>query len=39
MGSCFLTREQETAWLERYLESLQKEAKTVEERIAQMREV
>ena len=38
MGSCFPTKEQETAWLERYLEGLQKEATTVEERIAQMRE-
>jgi hypothetical protein len=35
--SRFLTKEEKTAWLERYLESLQEEAKAVEERIAEMK--
>lgn len=37
-GRCFLTKEEKTAWLERYLESLQEEVKAVEERIAAMKE-
>jgi hypothetical protein len=37
-GRCFLTKEEKTAWLERYLESLQAEAKAVEERIAALKE-
>ena len=37
-GSCFLTKEEKTAWLERYLESLREEAKAIEERIAEMKE-
>jgi hypothetical protein len=37
-GPRFLTKEEETAWLERYLESLREEAKAIEERIAEMKE-
>lgn len=36
-GRCFLTKEEETAWLEQYLESLKTEAKAVEERIAALK--
>jgi hypothetical protein len=34
---CFPTREEKAAWLERYLESLQEEAKAVEGHIAEMK--
>ena len=33
-----LSKEEQVAWMERYLENLQVEAKGVEERIAQMKE-
>ena len=36
-GRCFLTKEEKIAWLEQYLESLQTEAKAVEERIAALK--
>jgi hypothetical protein len=37
-GPCFATQEEKIAWLEQYLEGLQKEAATVEERIAKLKE-
>jgi hypothetical protein len=37
-GPRFLTKEEKAAWLEQYLESLQQEAKVVQERIAKMKE-
>jgi hypothetical protein len=37
-GSCFSTKGEKTAWLERYLEGLREEAKAVEERIAELKE-
>ena len=37
-GRRFLTKEEEAAQLEQYLESLQAEAKAVQERIAKMKE-
>jgi hypothetical protein len=35
---CFLAKAEKAAWLEQYLESLQAEAKAVEERIAALKE-
>lgn len=37
-GRGFWTRDEKVAWLEEYLEGLQREAKAVEERIAAMKE-
>lgn len=37
-GPCFSTKEEKVAWLERYLEGLQGEAKAVGERIAALKE-
>jgi len=37
-GPRFLTKEEKTAWLERYLEGLREEAKAVEERITALKE-
>jgi hypothetical protein len=37
-GPCFWTEKEKIAWLEQYLEGLRKEAKAVEERIAEMKE-
>jgi hypothetical protein len=37
-GAGFWTKEEKIAWLEQYLESLQDEAKAVEERIAALKE-
>jgi hypothetical protein len=38
VGRCFPSKEEQLAWLERYLEGLRAEAQGVEERIAQMKE-
>jgi hypothetical protein len=37
MGSCFATSEEKVSWLEQCLESLQAEAKAVEERITALK--
>ena len=37
MGSCFATGEEKISWLEQCLESLQAEAKAVEERITALK--
>jgi hypothetical protein len=37
-GCRFLTKDEKATWLEQYLESLQEEAKAVEERITALKE-